>query len=142
MTRLLSIVAVSASLLSGCSSSSLPPQYDTTGTVTLDGAPAHLVSVRFASTDDAAKSGTAVTKEDGSFSTALQPGEYKVAFSQTVDRSGKPIPGSGGKKSEAIAGERENIPDEYRDPTNSKFVLKVEKGEKQTVKYDLVKKKR
>ena len=125
--------------LVGCSSSSLPPQYEFTGSVTIDGTPAPLTNVRFVCAEDDKKSGMVTTKLDGTFSTSLQTGEYKVIFSQAVDRNGKPIMGSGGKKSEAISGEREAVADEYRDTKLTPYSVKVLRGEKQSMQFDVKK---
>ena len=60
---------------------------------------------------------------EGSANSGLVAGEYKVTFSQTVDR-GKPVYGSGGKKSEPVAG-KEAVPAAYRDPKTTPETVRV-----------------
>jgi hypothetical protein len=61
-----------------------------------------------------------------------------VTFTQTVDGSGKPIVGSGGKKSEAVAG-KEAVPTAYRDIKTTPVTALVGKNSN-TFTFDIKKK--
>ena len=119
----------------GCSSSE-PSRYAATGTVTMDGAPAPLVVVKFhpVATDSLA-GGSGPTDPTGKFTigengknTGFPSGEYKVTFSQTLV-DGKPtLAGSGGKKSERVPTEKEAVADDYRDPQKTPVTATIGSG--------------
>jgi hypothetical protein len=115
LTILLSVTVL------GCSSET--SRYAATGTVTMDGAPAPLVIVRFHPVvPDTSPGGSGPTDEAGKFTlgengknTGLPSGEYKVTFSQTLVKGKPTLAGSGGKKAEREATEKEAVADEYCD---------------------------
>src|SRR5262249_14240144 len=106
--------------LAGCSFE--PTRYALSGSVTLHGGPAPLAVLRFYPTGGANPmyGGTARTDAEGKFTlgedgqaSGLPAGDYKVTFSQTLVNGRPTLGGSGGKKSEALAGEREGLPEPY-----------------------------
>jgi hypothetical protein len=123
--------ALFVGLAAGCSSE--PARYAVSGTVTIEGAPAGLAVVKFFPADPGTNprsGGTAVADNTGKFSmgsggtnTGLPAGEYKVTFSQTVDQ-GRPVLGSGGKKSEPVPG-KETVPEAYRNPKTTPISARV-----------------
>ena len=121
--RLLGVVALLLGVsLVGCSGE--PSRRGVEGTVKIDGVPAPLTAVRFFPTDpnaDPRSANTATTDNNGAWSlnqegknAGLPVGEYKVTFSQTLVRGKAVLGGSGGKKSERLAGETEGVPEIYR----------------------------
>jgi hypothetical protein len=135
-------------LTAGCSSG--VTRYPVDGTVVMDGQPLGLATIHFYPADsavDQSNGGTARTDETGKFSlgeegknTGLATGDYKVTVSQTLI-SGKPsLGGSGGKKSEMVAGEKENVPDVYRSAQTTTLTAHVDKNSR-TVTLELSKKK-
>src|SRR5437764_247254 len=103
------LAALLAGLGAGCSSE--PSRYPVSGTVTANGAPVALATVKFlpAGPDaDPRSGGMGVADESGKFviggepgkNTGLPAGEYKVTFSQTLVNGKPTLGGSGGKKSE------------------------------------------
>ena len=98
-----SAILLSVALL-GCSSE--PSRYAATGTVTMDGAPAPLVVVKFLpASPGSSPGGSGTTDGAGKFTigedgknTGLPSGEYKVTFSQTLVNGKPTLAGSGGKK--------------------------------------------
>jgi hypothetical protein len=131
-SRFLILPVLFSALSSGCSFEE--PRYPVSGTVAIDGVPAGLTMVRFLPADpntDPRFAGMTMADDNGKFSigadgknTGLPAGEYKVTFTQTVDGSGKPIVGSGGKKSEAVAG-KEAVPQAYRDIKTTPVTVQV-----------------
>jgi hypothetical protein len=135
-------------LMTGCSSA--VTRYPVTGTVVMDGQPVGLATVHFYPADsavDQSNGGTARTDDAGKFSlgeegknSGLAAGDYKVTVSQTLI-GGKPsLGGSGGKKSEMVAGEKENVPDVYRSAQTTTLTAHVDKNSR-TVTLELTKKK-
>jgi hypothetical protein len=107
-----------AALSAGCRRE--PPRYAVSGTVKIDGVPAAYATVRFlvdgpgGGLTRADEAGQFAIGEDGA-NTGLTAGTYKVTFSQTLI-DGKPaLGGGGGKASETLPSERENVPEKYRD---------------------------
>lgn len=106
----------------GCSSE--VARFPVKGSVSINGVPAGLTTIKFIA-DGKTKSeygGLCVSDATGKFvigaadkNIGLPEGDYKVVFSQMVGKDGKPIYGSGGKKSEVVVGEREAVPELYRD---------------------------
>src|SRR5262249_10654426 len=97
-----------------------PSRYAATGIVSMDGAPAPHVILRFYPVgSSSATGGSGATDADGKFTvgeagknTGFLSGEYKVTFSQTLVK-GKPTLGaSGGKKSERFRDEKEAVADD------------------------------
>ncbi|WP_435011191.1 hypothetical protein P12x_002491 [Tundrisphaera lichenicola] len=133
--RLLLLMISSATVL-GCSSE--PSRYAATGTVTIDGAPAPYVVVRFFPTDpDSLYGGSGPTDESGKFSigqdgknTGFPSGEYKVTFSQTLVKGKPTLAGGGGKKNseETVPSEREAVADDYRDPRKTPITASIGSG--------------
>jgi hypothetical protein len=135
-------------LAAGCSSG--VTRYPVTGSVVMDGQPLGLATIHFYPVDpavDQSNGGAARTDEAGKFSlgeegkkTGLAAGDYKVTVSQTLI-SGKPsLGGSGGKKSEMVAGEKENVPDIYRSAQTTTLTAHVDKNSR-TITLELSKKK-
>ena len=131
-------IALPALLLSvtvlGCSSE--PSRYAATGAVTMDGAPAPLVIVKFhpVATGSLA-GGSGPTDPAGKFTigedgknTGFPSGEYKVTFSQTLVRGKPTLSGSGGKKSEREPTEKEAVADDYRDPEKTPVTATIGGG--------------
>ncbi|WP_157368595.1 hypothetical protein [Zavarzinella formosa] len=116
----------------------------------MDGDKLALAIIHFYPVDpkaDQSGGGTARTDETGKFSygdegskSGLAAGEYKVLVSQTLVNGRPSIAGSGGKKSEKMAGEIENIPDVYRDINTTTLTAKVGKDSR-TITLELFKKK-
>jgi hypothetical protein len=137
--------ALFAGLAAGCSSE--PTRYPVSGTVTMDGVPAGLAVVKFFPADPgthATSGGSVIADIAGKFSigargtnSGLPAGEYKVTFSQTVDR-GRPVMGSGGKKSEAVPGV-EAVPEAYRNPKTTPISARVGR-DSTTFTFDIKKK--
>jgi hypothetical protein len=107
----------------GCSSE--VARYPISGSVSINGVPAGLATVKFIADGKTNKEygGSCLSDGTGKFvigsndkNLGLPEGDYKVTFSQSVGKDGKPIYGSGGKKSEVIGGEREAVPDIFRNP--------------------------
>src|SRR5262245_5692378 len=83
-------------LAAGCSSEAT--RYPGQGTFTIDGAPAGLTTIKFLPVDpntDPRHAGMAMADGSGKYAiggdgknTGLPAGDYKVTFTQTVDRSG------------------------------------------------------
>jgi hypothetical protein len=131
---------------SGCSFEET--RYPVSGTVAIGGAPAGLTVVKFLPSDpnvDSKHAGSTMADSDGKFSiggdgknTGLPAGEYKVTFSQTVTAGGKPIVGSGGKRSEPVAG-KEAVPSEYRDVKTTPITVQVGR-DSTTFAFDIKKK--
>jgi hypothetical protein len=132
MNPFLILPGLFAVLAPGCSFE--VPRYPVSGTVAIDGVAAGLTTVKFLPADpnaDLRNGGMTMADGTGKFSigadgknTGLPAGEYKVTFTQTVDSKGKPIVGSGGKKSEAVAG-KEAVPDAYRDVKTTPVSVRV-----------------
>jgi hypothetical protein len=120
--------------LAGCSFE--PSRYAATGIVMIDGAPAPMVLVKFhAPTPDSTYGGTGTTDASGKFTigengknTGFPSGEYKVTFSQTLVKGKPTLAGSGGKKDEKVATEREAVADDYRDPAKTPVTAKISSG--------------
>ena len=133
-------IALPALLLSvtvlGCSSE--PSRYAATGTVTMDGALAPLVIVRFLSVDtNSLAGGSGPTDPAGKFTigengknTGFSSGKYKVTFSQTLVKGKPTLAGGGGKKSveETVPSEREAVADDYRDPQKTPITATIGSG--------------
>ncbi len=128
------LAALLAGLGAGCSSE--PTRYAISGTVTANGAPVALAVVKFipaAPGADTLSGGMGVADEAGKFTiggepgknTGLPAGEYKVTFSQTLVNGRPTLGGSGGKKSEKLAGEKEAVADVYRDPQSTPVTARV-----------------
>jgi hypothetical protein len=120
----------------GCSSE--PSRYAATGTVTMDGAPAPLVVVRFipvgsnswpGGSGPSDTAGKFTIGEDGK-NTGLPSGEYKVTFSQTLVNGKPTLAGGGGKKSveETVPSEKEAVADDYLDPQKTPVTAKIGGG--------------
>jgi hypothetical protein len=116
----------------------------------MDGNPLGLATLQFYPADpnvDQSNGGTARTDENGTFTygeegknTGLAAGDYKVTVSQTLI-GGKPsLGGSGGKKSEQVAGEKENVPDLYRHPNTTTLTAHVDKDNR-ALTFELTRKK-
>ena len=113
-----------------------PSRYAATGAVTIDGAPAPLVVVRFhAPSPDSTAGGSGYTDTAGKFTigqdgknTGLPRGEYKVTFSQTLVNGKPTLAGSGGKKEEKVPTEREAVADDYRDPQKTPITASIGSG--------------
>ena len=118
----------------GCSFES--SRYAVTGAVTMDGAPAPLVIVRFHPAETGSLSGgSGSTDATGKFAfgengknTGLTSGEYKVTFSQTLVNGKPTLAGSGGKKWEKVPSEKESVADEYRDPEKTPITASIGSG--------------
>jgi hypothetical protein len=120
-------------LLIGCSSE--PSRFPVSGTVKIDGAPAAQTVLRFFPTAggaDPRSANTAISDEKGNWSLkqsgkneGLPSGEYKVTFSQTLVNGKAVLGGSGGKKSERLAGEKEAIPEIYRSQATTTIIANV-----------------
>jgi len=118
----------------GCSPGEVT-RYPVSGTVTMNGAPAGLTTVKFIPAGAGMEptfGGSATADGTGAFrigkpgeNSGLPAGEYKVTFSQTVHQ-GKPVYGSGGKKSEPVPG-KEAVPDAYRDAATTPVTATVSK---------------
>jgi hypothetical protein len=123
-------------------------RYPVSGTVAVDGVPAGLTTIKFLPADpnaDPRNGGMTMADAAGKFvigadgkNTGLPAGEYKVTFTQTVDSSGKPIVGSGGKRSEPVPG-KENIPSAYRDAKSTPITVQVGSASN-TFSFDIKKK--
>jgi hypothetical protein len=146
MSRFLIVLGLSTLLTPGCSFEE--PRFPVSGTVAIDGVPAGLTTVKFLPADpnaDPRFAGMTMADNTGKFTigadgknTGLPAGEYKVTFTQTVDGSGKPIVGSGGKKSEAVAG-KEAVPTAYRDIKTTPVTVLVGRNSN-TFTFDIKKK--
>jgi hypothetical protein len=120
--------------LVGCSAE--PSRYVATGSVTMDGAPAPYVVVRFHPVAAGSLYGGAGhTDESGKFTigvdgknTGFPAGEYKVTFSQTTVRGRPTLAGSGGKKAEKEPSEKEAVSDDYRDPEKTPIAAAIGRG--------------
>ncbi len=130
----------------GCSSE--PSRYAATGTVTIDGAPAPLVIVKFhpaspnsspGGIGSADPTGKFTIGEDGK-NTGLPSGEYKVTFSQTLVKGKPAATGSGGKKEERVPGEKEGVADDYRDLQKTPVTATIGSGTND-FKFDIKAKK-
>jgi hypothetical protein len=118
----------------GCSSER--SRYAATGTVTMDGAPAPLVVVRFhPGASDPTAGGSGPTDPTGKFTigedgknTGLPSGEYKVTFSQTLVKGKPTLAGSGGKAAEKVPTEKEAVADDYRDPQKTPVTATIGSG--------------
>jgi len=127
------VILLSVTVL-GCSSER--SRHAATGTVTLNGAPAPFVVVRFhPPASDPTAGGSGPTDPAGKFTigqdgknTGLPSGEYKVTFSQTLLKGKPTLAGSGGKASEREATEKEAVADEYRDPQKTPVTASVGGG--------------
>jgi hypothetical protein len=125
-----------SAIVQGCSSE--PSRYAATGTVTMDGAPAPLVVVKFIPVSpNGWAGGIGPTDPTGKFAigengknTGLPSGEYKVTFSQTLVRGKPTLAGGGGKKSveETVPSEREAVADDYRDPQKTPIIATIGSG--------------
>jgi hypothetical protein len=134
-------------LLFGCSSE--PSRLGVTGTVKIDGAPAPLTVIRFFPVDagtDPRHASTATSDDKGSWSlkqtgknVGLPAGEYKVTFSQTLVNGKATLGGSGGKASERLYGEKEAIPEVYRNQNTTTIVARVGR-DSTTFDFDIKKK--
>lgn len=126
------ILLMSLFFVVGCSSE--VPRYPVSGTVLINGVPAGLATIKFLAygKTNEGYGGTVISDISGKFvlgnidkNQGLPEGDYKVVFSQSVGKDGKPIYGSGGKKSEMIGGEREAIPEQYRNSTSTPITAHV-----------------
>jgi hypothetical protein len=110
--------------------------YAATGTVTMDGAPAPFVVVKFRPAESSSlRGGSGPTDPTGKFTigedgknTGLPAGEYKVTFSQTLVKGKPTLAGSGGKIEEKVKTEKEAVPDEYRDPQTTPVTATIGTG--------------
>ena len=132
----------------GCSRE--PSRYAASGTVTIDGAPAPFVVVKFhPPSPDSTAGGSGPTDAAGRFAigedgknTGLPTGEYKVTFSQTLVKGKPTLAGGGGKKNpeETVATEKEAVADDYRDPQKTPITASVGRGTN-TFTFDIKAKK-
>jgi hypothetical protein len=142
------ILTASSGFFTGCSSG--VTRYAVTGTVVMDGQSLGLATLNFYPSDPAADSsngGTARTDEAGKFTlgedgknTGLAAGDYKVTVTQTLIGGKASLGGSGGKKSEKVPGEKENIPDVYRSVQTTTLTAHVDKASR-TITLELTNKK-
>jgi hypothetical protein len=132
--RVLCLVMFLSVIVLGCSSET--SRYAATGTVTLDGAPAALVVVRFhpvvansspGGSGPADAAGKFTIGENGK-NTGLPSGDYKVTFSQTLVKGKPTLAGGGGKKAEKLPTEKEAVADEYRDPQTTPVTASIGSG--------------
>ena len=113
-----------------------PSRYAATGTVTMDGAPAPLVIVRFHPVKSGSLAGGGGrTDEAGKFTigetgknTGFPSGDYKVTFSQTLVKGKPTLAGSGGKKAEKDPTEKEAVADDYCDPEKTPVTASIGSG--------------
>ncbi len=127
-------VVISSVAVPGCSSE--PSRYAATGAVTMNGAPAPLVIVKFHPVSpNSSAGGSGPTDPNGKFTigedgknTGLSAGEYKVTFSQTLLKGKPTLAGSGGKASEKEATEKEAVADDYRDPQKTPITASIGGG--------------
>ena len=118
-TRFLIAMSLLCVTVPGCLGE--PSRYAVTGTVTMNGAPAPYVVVRFHPADPKSLAGGAGrTDEAGKFTigqsgknTGFPAGEYKITFSQTLVKGKPTLAGSGGKESEKDPTEKEAVADDY-----------------------------
>jgi carboxypeptidase family protein len=87
-TLTVSILATAGIVLTGCSSSSRPPTYPVTGTVTLQGKPLAGAAITFVPTGEG-EAASAITDSDGKYALTTweagdgaRPGEYRVKVSK------------------------------------------------------------
>ncbi|WP_165228583.1 hypothetical protein [Aquisphaera insulae] len=118
----------------GCSGE--PSRYAASGAVTMDGAPAPFVVLKFhpvggdpklggaGHTDDAGKF---TIGEDGK-NTGFPAGDYRVTFSQTLVKGKPTLAGSGGKAAEREKTEKEAVPDDYRNPEKTPVTATIGRG--------------
>jgi hypothetical protein len=124
---------------------SAPRMYQVTGTVTIDGKPADLVTVYFwplnmgNKRNFEFKHATAVTDPQGRFSlkagggeTGIAAGDYKVTFSRLMIR-GKPV---GAERRKKTDGAVEAIPEQFRDE-NSKLNIVTVSSTQQDFPFDV-----
>lgn len=127
----------------GCSFE--PTRYSISGAVKINGSPGAYAVVVFtpaAGATDTYRGGSVTTDKDGKFSlgdpaknSGLLSGDHKVSFSQTLI-NGKPARGgSGSKKSEQIAGEKEAVPVAYRKADTTPITVKI--GSTPTFDFDV-----
>ena len=135
-SRIVGIAAVASVVVLGCNPE--PSRYAATGKVTLDGAPAPYVVVRFHPADPGSPyGGSGPTDPKGEFTvgqdgknTGFPAGDYKVTFSQTLVNGKPTLGGGGGKKNpeETVPSEREAVADEYRDPQKTPVTATIGRG--------------
>lgn len=121
-------------VVSGCSSE--PSRYAAAGTVSIDGAPAPFVLVKFIpDSPNSLTGGSGPIDPTGKFSigetgknTGLPSGQYKVTFSQTLVKGKPTLAGSGGKAAEKDATEKEAVADDYRDPHKTPITATIGSG--------------
>jgi hypothetical protein len=129
----LTVILLSVTV-TGCSSE--PSRYAATGAVTMDGAPAPLVIVRFHPVSaNSSPGGSGPTDTAGKFriggngkNTGLPSGEYKVTFSQTLVNGKPTLAGSGGKAAEKVPSEKEAVADDYLDPQKTPVTATIGGG--------------
>lgn len=132
--RILIAITLLGLASSGCGGE--PPRYAVAGTVTINGAPAPYVVLRFYPTgSNLLAAGTGRTDETGNFKigqegkdTGFPAGQYKVMFSQTLVKGKPTLAGSGGKKAEKDATEKQGVADEYTDAKTTPVSATVGSG--------------
>lgn len=143
--RLKTICSAAVIVAFGIGCSFEPTRYPISGTVKINGASGANAVVVFtpsAGATDTYRGGSVTTDKDGKFSlgdpaknTGLLAGEHKVSFSQTLI-NGKPAHGgSGSKKSEQVAGEKEAVPAAFRKADTTPITVKI--GSTSTFDFDV-----
>lgn len=147
--RLVCLVGLLAGLglAGGCGDAVNKDMADVSGTVTIDGAPAGNVEVRFLPDGDTkGNGGQAVTDAQGRYEAktpqgnkGLFPGKYRVVISRRLNPDGTP-PKPDEPPIESKA--RETLPPHYSNPDATTLTAQLAKGEKKPVDFALVTKRR